>query len=92
MKQIKQLRFNHTLFDINQESMENKRKIWETVESRANSLTPLCYAVFSSDSFYSQLFYRIPSLNFKDRCYKLIQSYSKAARKCKDLKDAAGDE
>nr|AWC08440.1 odorant-binding protein 29 [Bradysia odoriphaga] len=92
MKQIKQLRFNYTSFNVNDESDNDKRKIWETIENRANSLPPLCYYVFSSDSFYTQIQHRIPTLNYQNRCYKLIQSYSKAARKCKDLKDPQGDD
>lgn len=92
MKQIKQLRFNYTTFNINDESMDNKRRIWETMENRANSFTPLCFYVFSSDSFFSQPMYRLPTLSYKDRCYKLIQAYQKAADKCKDIKDPDGDE
>lgn len=100
MSQIKQLRFNYTLFDINTLSVEEKQQIWETVYKEANNYPRNCYAAaplgnlpFNHMIFGSLLGHVSPEkVNIEDTCYNLILSYAQAARKCKNVRDPKGDQ
>ncbi|XP_037029870.1 uncharacterized protein LOC119069814 isoform X2 [Bradysia coprophila] len=97
--QIKQLRFNYTIFDINNLSMGDKQQIWDTVYSQANDYPRNCYAVdsFGNEFYDHSKFGSIKDhvsptkVNIADNCYNLILSYAQAARKCKNVKDPNGN-
>ncbi|XP_037039767.1 uncharacterized protein LOC119076865 isoform X2 [Bradysia coprophila] len=72
MKLIKQLRFNYTSFDVDELRGKTKLKLLASIRSLANGLNN-----------YKMITYQ--NAPHPDEAYYLIESYARAAYKCKDV-------
>lgn len=87
MKQIKQMRYNYTTFDVSEQSNEMKKLIRDTIVKRASRLVH--YETRADDLYTQSKCENNPPM--RNHCYNLLLSYEQAAHGCKYLKDSSGD-
>lgn len=91
MAQIKQLRYNYTSFDLNEQSDSMKLNVATALKGQVFRFSHEdgCFAEKYDRNYKGQL--RRRTILYPEICYELIQSYELAAQSCKDLRDPAGD-